>query len=409
MPKPALLPAAALLLALPALAATPLPADEGGTPRRAQQPPAPSCSISSTTITLASPAVARAAGFEYSPIARESLARELVRNAELAYDAERYARLSSRAPGVVVEVLAELGEQVEAGQAIARLESSALGSARADLLQAAELVSLWEANADREAALVEKGVGTQRALLEAKTKLSEARIALSRAKQRLRNLGLSESDLVRAVRTQDTGSLLPVRAPFAGTLVERDAVIGETVDERDVLFALADTSTMWAMIDLGESDLAVVRAGQPVAFRSPALGGGIARGTLTWISTELDRKTRTLKARAELENPDGLLKAFLFGTVTISAGRSDTALFVPKSAVQWEGCCNVAFVRSDAEGTIFRPARLTLGFDAGNGYEVIAGLSGGEDVVTEGSFILKNELLKDAMGAGCCEVDHLSE
>ena len=398
-----------LALGLTALLASPLAAAEAGAPRRAQLPPASGCRVSATTISLSSPAVSRAAGFEYSAIERQSLARELVRNAEIAYDADRYARLSSRAPGVVVEVRAELGRRVEAGEPIALVDSSALGSAKADLLQAAELVSLWEANAEREAALVEKGVGTQRALLESRTKLSEARIALSRARQRLRNLGLAEAELERAERTRDTGSLLPIKAPFAGTLVERNAVIGETVDERVVLFALADTSTAWAMIDLRESDLAVVRTGQAVAFRSPALGGRVARGALTWISTELDRKTRTLKARAELDNADGLLKAFLFGTATISAGRSDTALFVPKSAVQWEGCCNVAFVRADEEGTVFRPARLALGFDAGDGYEVIAGLSGGERVVTTGSFILKNELLKDSMGAGCCEVDHLSE
>lgn len=400
---------ARVLPALLLLAAPAVPAVPGESPRRSQVPPAPGCTTSTTTIVLSSPAVARAAGLEYSSVERRSLARELERNAEIVYDADRHARLSSRAPGVVVEVLADLGERVEEGETIARVDSSAVGTAKADLLQAAELVSLWTANAEREAALVEKGVGTERALLAARTRLSEARIALSRARQRLRNLGLSEQEVSRAAARGDTGSVLAVKAPFTGTVVDRGAVVGELVAEGDVLFSVVDTSRVWAMIDLQESDLTLARVGQPVVFRSPALGDREIPGTLTWISTELDRRTRTLKARAELENEDGLLKAYLFGTATILAGRDETALTIPKSAVQWEGCCNVAFVRGDEEGTTFRPARLLLGFDAGDRYEVLAGLSGGESVVTRGSFVLKNELLKDSMGAGCCEVDHLSE
>lgn len=111
----------------------------------------------------------------------------------------------------------------------------------------------------------------------------------------------------------------------------------------------------------------------------------------------------------ELDNGAGLLRANMFGRARINAGDSRQAITVPKEAVRWEGCCNVAFVRSDDAATTFKPARLVLAYDAGDRYEVIGGLSPGDIIVTRGNYIPKNEILKSAVGAVCCEVDHLKK
>jgi len=378
-------------------------------PRRAQRPPEAGCMTVNTVISLASPASARTAGFEYQQVGTSDLSLEIERNAEIVYNANQYARLSSRAPGVIVEVHKDLGDRIEKGEVVATVDSMALGSAKADLLQSSELLALWQANAEREQSLMEKGASTERALLEAQTHLAEARIAVSRAKQQLRNLGLSDDDIDRVTDESDTGSLLRITAPFNGTLVERAAVMGEVVDEKDMLFAVADTGLMWAMIDLSERDLATVNRGQEVVFRIDGIPNREFPGRLTWISTQLDKKTRTIKARAELDNGDQMLKAFMFGRATITAGAGAQAVTVPKSAVQWDGSCNIAFVRTSDDGTTYQPVQLTLGFDAGDRYEVLSGLAIGDTVVSAGSFVLKNELLKDSMGAGCCEVGHLDK
>jgi cobalt-zinc-cadmium efflux system membrane fusion protein len=99
----------------------------------------------------------------------------------------------------------------------------------------------------------------------------------------------------------------------------------------------------------------------------------------------------------------------MFGRVRINAGHNGSALTLPKEAVQWEGCCNVAFRRSATNPLTFEPVRLVLGYDAGNRYEVLTGLSAGDRIVARGSFVLKNEVLKNSIGAGCCEVDHLKK
>ncbi len=378
-------------------------------PRRAQRPPEAGCTTVNTVISLASPAIARTAGFEYQQIGTSDLSLEIERNAEIVYNANQYARLSSRAPGVIVEVHKDLGDRIEKGEVVATVDSMALGSAKADLLQSSELLSLWQANAEREQSLMEKGASTERALLEAQTHLAEARIAVSRAKQQLRILGLSDDDIARVTEERDTGSMLRITAPFNGTLVERAAVMGEVVDENDMLFAIADTGLMWAMIDLSERDLATVHRGQEVVFRIDGIPNREFPGRLTWISTQLDKKTRTIKARAELDNGGQMLKAFMFGRATITAGAGAQAVTVPKSAVQWDGSCNIAFVRTSDDGTTYQPVQLALGFDAGDRYEVLSGLTLGDTVVSAGSFVLKNELLKDSMGAGCCEVGHLDK
>ncbi|MBM4109272.1 MAG: efflux RND transporter periplasmic adaptor subunit [Phycisphaerae bacterium] len=384
-------------------------ARSAGADLRWQQEPSLTCSTSAAVVTLASPAVVRAVGFEYAQVRAAPLTRTVERDSELAYNATRYARLSSRAAGVVAEVVKDLGETAERGDVLAVVESTDVGSAKSDLLQALELVKLWEANATRERALVERGVGVEREALEAETKAAESRIGANRARQRLRNFGLSKEHIEAVERDGDTSSLLQLRAPFGGTIVERAVVTGELVEPGRLVVAVADTGTMWAMVDLSESDMAVVQPGQQASVTVDGLPGRTFAGRLTWISTQVDPRTRTVKARVELDNGQGVLRANMFGRARISAGDSRRAVTVPKEAVQWEGCCNVAFVRGETEGTTFRPARLVLLHDAGDRYEVAGGLEPGDTIVTRGSYILKNEILKNAVGAGCCEVDYLKK
>jgi cobalt-zinc-cadmium efflux system membrane fusion protein len=121
------------------------------------------------------------------------------------------------------------------------------------------------------------------------------------------------------------------------------------------------------------------------------------------VAPALDPRTRTLKARAEVPNPDGLLRAGTFAKALVTVSPQAPALLVPKSAVQWEGCCNVAFVRRS--DVVFEPRKLRLGPATDRHYVVLDGLAEGDEVVTTGSFLLKTEILKGSIGAGCCEVE----
>ncbi len=370
---------------------------------RSNREPSTTCTTQYSTVQLKSPEVAQRADFKVVPVQARRLDETVSCNAEVAFDGGRYAHLAARASGIIAEVRVDLGDEVEAGAVLALIDSSELGSAKAAYLQARSLVGLWERNYARENALYEKNVGTEKDALEAETKLVESRVQLSNAQQRLKNLGLSEEDLTLVAANEDTSSLLPLRAPFAGLVIERDAVVGEVVSTVQSLFAVADTRRMWVMLDLYESDITRILVGQPVSATIDALPLESFEGTLTWISSNVDRRTRTIQARAEFANPDGLLRANMFGRAEIHVRTIESAILVPESAVQWDGCCNVVFVRHT--DTVYQPYKVKLGYKRDGYFVVEEGLPVGELIVTQGSFLLKTEILKGSIGAGCCEVD----
>ncbi|MGH7289878.1 MAG: efflux RND transporter periplasmic adaptor subunit, partial [Myxococcota bacterium] len=304
-------------------------------PGRWQREPSSTCTTSETAVTLASNEVLQVLGLDYMQVQAAPLERTIERNAEVEYNANRYARLSSRAPGVVAEITKDLGASVKKGDVLAVVDSIELGTAKAELLQAIETVNLWQANAARERALVDKGVGIEREALEAETRLAEARIALNKGRQRLRNLGLSKEQVQVVEKEGDTSSLLAIAAPFDGIIVERTAVMGEAAELNKPLLSIADVSVMWAMVDLNETDLILVQPGLAAALVVDGLPGRTFPGRVTWISTEVDERTRTIKARVELDNGDGALRAHMFGRARITAGQNQLAISIPKEAVQW--------------------------------------------------------------------------
>lgn len=371
------------------------------TPRRGRAP-STTCATETLRVQFLSAQVAQDAGLAYATIAQRPVPLALTCVAQVEYDKNRYAHVAPRAPGVVRSVARDLGDRVEAGGLLAVVTSTELGDAKADLLEARALVGLWEQNAEREQRLLARRVATEREALHASTELAKSRVDHARARQRLRNLGLSAGAIARVASEQDTSSELAVRAPLSGTVVARDAVAGEVVRTDRPLFAVADTRTLWALFDVREGDVRQVRVGQPVVLSVSGLRGETFPGRVSWVSAELNRRTRTLQARAEVKNVSGVLRAGMFGRAVVQVSGTAPRVLVPKAAVQWEGCCNVVFVRVNER--LFLPRKVRLGPDAGERWVVEEGLRAGETVVTTGSFLLKTEILKGSIGAGCCEV-----
>jgi cobalt-zinc-cadmium efflux system membrane fusion protein len=369
---------------------------------RSQKPPSVHCSTQNLVVRFDTPEIARDAGLEFATVESRPITKTIECNAVAAYDGNRYAQLSSQVPGVVAAVHKDLGEQVERGEPLVTVTSAVLGAAKAAYLRAATAVHLWEQNNKRESDLLERGVSTERDVLEAEARLAESRIALSGARGELLSLGLSEKHIDEVARTGNTSAAYALTSSFSGVVVERNAVVGEVVDSSKTLCSIADISRMWALLDVYESEAREVRAGQPVVLRVDGLPGEAFGGEITWVSTQVDPHTRTLRARAELDNSDGALRANMFAQAIVSVHDRHETLVVPETAVQWEGCCNVVFVKKS--DMLYEPRKVHLGSATGTVYEVLSGLSSGEEVVTQGSFLLKTEILKGSIGAGCCEV-----
>lgn len=245
-----------------------------------------------------------------------------------------------------------------------------------------------------------QGTTSAQSYLEAQIALRVAEADLVAARKKLQMLGFTKNDIQTIIAKSDSSGTLPLYAPFSGVLVDRQAVVGETAKPGDALFALADLSRMWALVDIEEVNIANIRKGLPVLLQVQGLRGLNFDGKITWVSTKVDDKTRVLKARVELDNSKGLLRANMFARAQVLIRAEEPSLIVPKNSVQWDGCCNLVFVkRSERQ---FEPRKIQVAFETDDNVVINTGLTEKELVVTTGSFLLKTEILKGNIGAGCC-------
>jgi cobalt-zinc-cadmium efflux system membrane fusion protein len=183
-------------------------------------------------------------------------------------------------------------------------------------------------------------------------------------------------------------------------VVARDAVAGRSAAADQVLVEIADLSRMWANLEIPEGDAALVRPGQRVRVRVDGLRGAEREGTVSRVAASVDPVTRTVRARVELPNRDRALRAGLLLRASVDVADAEDAVLVPRDAVQRAEGQALVFVR--AGKGVFEPVPVELGESRGDAVAV-RGIDPGAEVVTTGAFLLKTEILKDSIGAGCCE------
>jgi cobalt-zinc-cadmium efflux system membrane fusion protein len=354
-------------------------------------------------VRLKTAEVAAQVGIETAAAAVETHAHTLEANAETAFDSNHFAELTPRVAGVLREVRADLGQTVSVGEVLAVVDSPAVGAAKVRWLTSQAALVLRRDAYERVSSLTRADALPGKQELEARTDLSLAESDALEAGQALRNLGFDEADLAKIAEERQASGVLPIASPIAGTVVERHAVMGEAVQMDAQLFSVADTSRAWLWIDVYEADMGSLVTGQTVRFTPSGSNAGTSyEGTITWLGAQVDPTTRTTRVRAEIANPSGVLRANQFGQAVIRIGEPHEVVVVPRSAVQRHGSADVVFL---PEGPgLYRPRRIvTKPTDRPDQVEVTWGLKAGEQVVTGGSFWLKTEILKGAIGAGCCE------
>jgi len=356
-------------------------------------------------VRLASAKLADQIGIQTAEATEENHAHTLAANAETAYDANAYAEITPRVAGFLREVRADLGKSVKEGEVLAVVDSAEVSTVKAQYITAKAAEGLARITYDRTKPLAREGVLARKGEIETLTALNQARAALLDASQRLKNFGFDEARLGRILKEDDTSSFLDVVSPLDGFVVVRHAVKGEPIQAITSIFSVTDTSSMWLWVDVYESDIAHVKPGQKLTFSVSGDEAGGFAGTVNWVGAEVNQQTRTTRVRAELANPDGRIRANQFGRAEIQVGEPHKAVVVPKSAVQRKDDVDVVFIPDDeGGGGVYRPQRVvTKPTDRGDVLEVAWGLRPGQRVVTRGAFLLKTELMKGAIGAGCCK------
>ena len=226
---------------------------------------------------------------------------------------------------------------------------------------------------------------------------------MSAARQRLLNLGLSESEINLLASDGRPTSLLTLKAPFTGTIVDRDVSIGERIEPGEAIFVLADLSTMWLELSIPARDAAGLTLGMEVSATFTDIPDTVITGKLVWVASAVDKKSRRIQARALVSAPPAALRKGLYGEARIYLGKTSPSLAVPTSAIQTIEGVPFVFVRQEPALYAATRVELTSGAASGELTAIRSGLAPGDKIVSQGSYILRSEFLKSLLGAGCVD------
>jgi len=292
-------------------------------------------------------------------------------------DAKERAQVASEVDGVVTELAVDEGDRVEEGALLIAVdpEKRALAVANVRAMRSDAQASLSEA--EREASRVRKlhtsGIASDQALDKVETGLSRAR---SRVEATNAELGVAE----RALRDAN------VRAPFAGWIARRDVSRGEYVRTGQPLFELVALDPIEVEFSLAERDSARVAVGQHVEVHVAPYPEEAFRGDVTVIAPTLDPRTRTLRVKAQIANPDGRLRPGLFARADLGVARREGALLVPEEAVLQRADGEVLFLVT-ANDTARRVVVKT-GLQREGKVEIVEGIGADDQVVVRGHAVL---------------------
>jgi cobalt-zinc-cadmium efflux system membrane fusion protein len=317
----------------------------------------------------------------------ESDAGAVVRlTGKVGFDENHTQRLASPIDGRATKILAQPGDLVKAGQALVELTSPHVSELQADAQKAAQDLDVAKRGVDRAQKLRQDGAVSEKEAAQAEADFLKAKADYARATAQLKSLSVSATDptTTAALRTQ-----------VAGTIVERNVLMGQEVraDATDPLFTISDLRTVWVLADVYEQDLGLVQRGAHVKISVAAYPGEAFPGEVEHVADVVDANSRTVKVRCSVPNPDLRLKPEMFANIELDDIQGKKVITLPARAVLTDAEHSVVLVAGNDD--VYRPRVVTVGPEVGGHVRVLDGLKAGENVVTDGAVFLKHEMEGD--------------
>ena len=282
--------------------------------------------------------------------------------------------VSNQLAGNVTGIYFQSGTEVKQGQLLVQLDDS---SQRAQLIGLKAQVQLAEVNFQRARELIKQH-------LISKSDLDTAENNLKQAQSNLQN-DLSAIDK------------LAIRAPFSGQIGIRNVNLGQYLAAGTSIASLQSLGTLYVQFGLPEQDLATLARGQHVEITVDTYPGRIFSGELTAINSAVDPNTHNVTLQATIHNAEHLLRAGMFANVHVYAGKPQTVVTVPTSAVDYSLYGSSVFiVKQDGKDAAGKPMTkvtqqfVTTGEERDGRVAIITGLKAGDVVVTAGQQKLQN-------------------
>ncbi len=318
------------------------------------------------------PVVQQNMGIRLAPVVRKDIYQKIRTIGRIDYDEARVAHINTKFSGWIEETYVNTtGQKVEKRESLLEIYSPQLVTTQEEYLDAHNNLR----NLSPEAS------GAARANLE--------RI-LASVRRRLEYFDISQDQIDRLARTGEVRKTLTVKSPFEGIVTNKHALDGMEVKSGMNLYTIVDLSEIWVYADIYEYEVPWVETGQKATVTLSYDPGKTYTGEVQYIYPYLEEKTRTIKVRLSFTNPSLDLKPGMYANVEIETSPLTDVIAVPTEAVLFSGERNLVIV-SLGEGR-FAPRDVTIGVEGADGYyQVIEGLSEGEEVVASGQFLIDSE------------------
>lgn len=348
----------------------------GCSQKQREEPEAEVKEASSAPVIVLSNEAQKIAGIKIERAQFRTVPLKIRAMGEVSFNQKRFSNISSRVSGRVEEVFVFPADKAKKGQSLLSVYSPDFLSSQAEFIQAKERLNRAIKGGDEE---------ERRA----------AQSLFDSARNKLLLLDVTQKELTELEETRSTKLFLSVRAPFDGSIIESSVVCGDFIEFGQSLFKISDLSFLWVNVNIYEKDLLRVRQGCGASIRVAAFPDEKFKGELALISDVVDEKTRTVKGRVEVSNKQGKLRPGMFAEVDLVSSLESKALFIPEWAVHNIKEKKVVFIPAGENS--FSVKEIATGSKVNGFVEVIEGLKEGDVFVTEGSFLLKSELLKKTL------------
>lgn len=299
---------------------------------------------------------------EVAKAARSAVTAAFQGTANLVPEAE--ADVVTKTSGVVLQIMVEEGDRVQAGQVLARLDSD---RQRLALKQSEANLRKLENDFKRQEELIGRKLISQDVFDRSRYDLDTQRASYEIAKLEL--------------------SYAEIRAPISGVVSKRMVKVGNLIQLNQPLFKIDDFDPLEAMINVPEREMRLIQAAQPVQMLVDALPGAVFTGSVARVSPVVDASTGTFRVVAQFKDDSGQLRSGMFGRVRIVYDQRADALVVPRSALVGDDKDASLFV---VEADVAKRRKVKLGYADGGQVEVVDGIAEGEQVVTLGQAALRD-------------------
>jgi membrane fusion protein, heavy metal efflux system len=298
----------------------------------------------------------------------------LTANGSVTPDVNRTIHVTSQGSGRVTDLKVRLGDSVKKGQVLLSIRSADLATAFADYQKSVADERLSKKALDRAQLLNSHGALAEKDLQQAEDTEEKARADVQNAEQHVRILGGDPAH---------PGSLIEIRAPVSGTIVEQNVSGFEgikSLDNSPNLFTIADLSQVWVLCDVYENDLGEVHLGDNADLRWNAYPDTVYHGKVADISRVLDPATRSAKVRIVLPNRDGSLRPGMFAVATFRSRKPQSRVVVPSTAVMRLQDKDWVFLKDGVQR--FRRVEVHTGGTSADGTQQIqVGVKAGDELI----------------------------